>query len=83
MAAKRFWIFCALAGLMAATGCRHWCERHYPCPAPGYPAAASPAAACVPCVPCCPPGATSYAPPPATANWSQPAGPRLGTCVCP
>jgi hypothetical protein len=81
MAAKRFLISFALAALLATTGCRTWCEHHYPCPGPAYPAATT---ACVPCVPCCP--QTTYAPPPPvapSANWTQPAAPRYGTCVCP
>lgn len=78
MAGKRMWIAVALAGMLSATGCRTWCERHY-CPAPVQYSGASPGYACVPCCP-----ATSYAPPAAgPANWTQPGGQRCGTCVCP
>ncbi|MFM7150570.1 MAG: hypothetical protein ACKO23_12065 [Gemmataceae bacterium] len=81
----RRWLFTlALAMLPALTGCRSWCERHYPCPTPmGYPAAAPVAypAAAQSCVPCCPP-TQSYAAPVAPSNWTSPA-PKLGTCVCP
>lgn len=81
MAATRFLISFTLAGLLAATGCHAWCDRHYPCQAPVY---AAPTTACVPCVPCCPSG-TSYAPPPPappSANWTQPAVTR-SPCYCP
>ena len=81
MAAKRFLITFAVAALLASTGCRHWCERHYPCqPAPVYAGAAA-APACVPCVPCCP--QTNYASPAApAANWTQQPMTRSG-CYCP
>jgi hypothetical protein len=72
MSAKRFLITFALAALLAATGCRTWCERHYPCP--------TPQTCCVPCAP-----APGYAPPPPVQTWSSPApvaGPRRMTCTC-
>ena len=33
MPGKRTWIAAALAGLLAATGCCSWCQRHCPCAA--------------------------------------------------
>jgi hypothetical protein len=74
MSAKRFLITFALAALLAATGCRTWCERHYPCPTP---VAAAPC--CVPCAP-----TSGYAPAAPVQTWSSPApvaGRRLN-CVC-
>lgn len=75
MSAKRFLITFALAALLAATGCRTYCERHYPCPTP------APAACCVPCPP-----TASYAPPAPVQTWSNPApvagGRRQLNCVC-
>ncbi len=69
MTAKRFWSMIALVALAASTGCRSWCEHHYPCPPP--------------CTPCCPPAASAYpavpaAPPP--SNWGAP---KTCTCTCP
>lgn len=73
MSAKRFLITFALAALLAATGCRTWCERHYPCP--------TPQTCCVPCAP-----TSGYGPPPPPVQtWSQPVsrgGPRNCTCTC-
>ncbi len=74
MPAKRFWAQVALMSVLAVTGCRSWCENHYPCPQPvSY---AQPC--CNPCYQaptCCTPApnpcapAPAYAPPPPT--WSQ------------
>jgi hypothetical protein len=78
MTGKRWVILAALAALLVSTGCRGWCEHHYPCPQQ----AAYPATAPCCCVPCAPTTVSAApAPPP---NWSAPAaGPRYGTCVCP
>ena len=72
MSAKRFLITFALAALLATTGCRTWCERHYPCPAP--------APCCVPCTP-----TASYSAPaaPPPQNWTAPvAAGGGGRCRC-
>lgn len=78
MAAKRLLATFALAALLGSTGCRSWCERHYPCPAPmGAPTS---------CAPCAPP-ATCYSAP--TPAWNAPAAVPVGvpvagrpTCTC-
>jgi hypothetical protein len=80
MTAKRLMIVMALAVLAASTGCRSWCEQHYPCQQPVY---AAPQGSC--CAPCAP-GTSGYVPPaPATPVSRQDWGaPRTGcTCTCP
>jgi hypothetical protein len=80
MAAKRLLILSALVVLSSATGCRHWCERNYPCPTAAYP----PTQACVPCVPCCPPGVSGYSgqvPPAPTAPVDFRSSGKLD-CTC-
>ncbi len=75
MSAKRFLLTFALAALLAATGCRTWCERHYPCPTP-YPATAA-APCCVPCTP-----TVGYSPAP-VQSWTTPSvGPKNCRCTC-
>lgn len=76
MSAKRIVVTLALAAFLTATGCRSWCERHYPCPTPVYGAPAAAPQACVPCVP-----TASYAPPAPVQTWSNP-GPKNCRCVC-
>lgn len=69
MAAKRIVFLSILVALSALTGCRSYCERHYPCPPPPV---AYGAPQC--CVPCCPQGA-GYGPPaplpPAQVNYQS------------
>lgn len=78
MAAQRLLLSFALALLLGSTGCRSYCERHFPCQSPVSPVGAPG------CVPCCPP-ATSYSGAPA---WNAPApvvaapAPRSFTCTC-
>jgi hypothetical protein len=80
MTAKRLWMAAALAIVAATTGCRTWCEHHYPCPQP----------VCAAPNPCCAPAA-GYAPvpaaPPAAAvsqNWGAPRGNTMQcNCTCP
>jgi hypothetical protein len=79
MTGKRFSSAAVLVALLLSTGCRCWCEKHYPCP-PAYPPPPPPAGyapqPCVPCVPCCPPGTGSgYAPAPPPSSWTAPRGP--------
>lgn len=75
MSAKPFLISLTLALVLLTTGCRSFCERHYPCPAP----APAPTTACVPCVPCVP--TASYSAPAPAATWNSPA-PRNCRWVC-
>lgn len=51
MAGKRVLSVVAMAILAAATGCRAWCDRCYPCNQ-----GMNCQSACVPCVPICQPG---------------------------
>lgn len=80
MAAKRMLATFALAALLGSTGCRSWCERHYPCSAPVANG----------CAPCGPPATCYSAPQPA---WNAPGpvaapmaapvmAPRTCTCTC-
>jgi hypothetical protein len=80
MLAKRMWITIALALLGATTGCRSWCEHHYPCP--------QTCAAPCQCVPPCAPGTVAASPavPVAAAapaqDWSRPGTPVNMNCTC-
>jgi hypothetical protein len=77
MTAKRLMTLIALAILATGTGCRSWCEHHYPCAQP---------VCAQPCAPCCPPGtAAGYAPtgtatPVSNQTWGAPRG--NCTCTC-
>ncbi len=75
MTAKRLLIAVALAALAGSTGCRTWCEHHYPCQTA--------------CAPCCAPASSGYAPPPAPpiqaaavsrGGWGET---KQCTCTCP
>jgi hypothetical protein len=76
MAAKRLLIPCALMALSMITGCRTWCERHYPCQQP-QPVLTQQ------CVPCCPPGVNgvSQVPPPPPTQPVNFGSSRMD-CVC-
>ncbi|MFO0880107.1 MAG: hypothetical protein U0840_22395 [Gemmataceae bacterium] len=76
MSAKQWIVSIGLAVVLAATGCRSWCERHYPCPTPVYAPAGPAPTACVPCAP-----TAGYAPAPPVQTWSNP-GPKNCRCVC-
>jgi hypothetical protein len=69
MAARTLLMALAMAALTLSTGCRSYCERNYPCPAPvgygAYPAAGAP----------CP--APNYGAVPAA-----PAGRVINGCTC-
>lgn len=70
MARRWFGPLAALTGLVLATGCCSWCERHCP-----HPQACAPA--CYPVQPCCPPPCTpaGYTPAAAPAtSWNNPTG---------
>ena len=76
MAAKRVLFLSILAALRSLTGCRMFCDRHYPC---------QPQCAPTCCMPCCPQGA-GYTPPPppppqpaVTNNWGSSG---QGNCCC-
>ncbi len=73
MTAKRLFSAAFLIALLFSTGCRHFCEKHYPCNQQCCPA------------PCCPaPAVGGYPPPPApvpAASWAAPAG-RPMSCTC-
>ncbi len=60
MPALRKWALLLLTASLAMSGCKSWCENHYPCPAQApYPAAYAPAyypQQCCP-APCCTPAA--------------------------
>ena len=51
MAAKRVWAWAVLLAGFAAVGCQHYCERHYPCPAPAAAAPNQPGAVGAPKTP--------------------------------
>jgi hypothetical protein len=84
MTAKRLLITAVLAILVGTTGCRSWCENHYPCQQ-GVAAAPPPGGCC-----CCPPGTTALAPvaavpppaPPPPQNWGAPAAVPAGGTAC-
>ncbi len=42
MAARKILIALAMVALSLSTGCRSYCERNYPCPAPAYGAYPAP-----------------------------------------
>lgn len=69
MAAKRLLIVCVLAALSMLTGCRTWCDHHYPCQQ-----------SCQPCQPCCcaPQANVPPPPPPAQVNNFQ----GSSNCCC-
>ena len=68
MAAKRILMVCALAMIFGSTGCRSWCEHHYPCASPQQP--------CQPCYQ----QPVSYGPP--AAPWSGGAPGTQLNCTC-
>ena len=67
MTGRRLGSAAVLLGLATLSGCASWCQRNYPCPAPG---ACAPAACCCPApvapAPVCQPA--GYAAP----TWQQP-----------
>jgi len=63
MAAKRLLILCVVAAVSTLTGCRMWCDHHYPCQ---QPACYAPPQQC--CVPCCP-QQPNVPPPPQPVNY--------------